>query len=122
MKKLLYTFLITLLFNNYAYSASGDATEYKLTIYKIELCETGSTLANCLNPITLFEGDSGTIDIANTASGAQAAALGNPGQAILGKTYTVTQVTMDRAITVKGYYAVGNDSCSTVESNGSTKA
>ena len=122
MKKLLYTFLITLLFNNYAYSASGDATEYKLTIYKIELCETGSTLANCLNPITLFEGNSGTIDIANTASGAQAAALGNPGQAILGKTYTVTQVTMDRAITVKGYYAVGNDSCSTVASNGSTKA
>ena len=122
MKKLLYTFLITLLFTNYAYSASGDATEYKLTIYKIELCETGSTLANCLNPITLFEGDSGIIDIANTASGAQAAALGNPGQAILGKTYTVTQVTMDRAITVAGYYAEGNDSCSTVESNGSTKA
>ncbi len=121
MKKLLYTFLITLLFNNYAYSASGDATEYKLTIYKIELCETGSTLANCLNPITLFEGDSGIIDIANTASGAQAAALGNPGQAILGKTYTVTQVTMDRAITVKGYYAEGNNSCSTVAVNNSSK-
>ena len=122
MKKLLYTFLITLLLGNYAYSASGDATEYKLTIYKIELCETGSTLANCLNPITLFEGNSGTIDIANTASGAQAAALGNPGQAILGRTYTVTQVTMDRAITVKGYVATGNDSCSTVAANGSTKA
>ena len=122
MKKLLYTFLITLLFNNYAYSASGDATEYKLTIYKIELCETGSTVANCLNPITLFEGDSGTIDIANTASGAQAAALGNPGQATLGTTYTVTQVTMDRAITVAGYVATGNNSCSTVASNGSTKA
>ena len=122
MKKLLYTFLITLLFNNYAYSASGDATEYKLTIYKIELCETGSTVANCLNPITLFEGDSGTIDIANTASGAQAAALGNPGQATLGTTYTVTQVTMDRAITVAGYVATGQNSCSTVASNGSTKA
>ena len=121
MKKLLYTFLITLLLGNYAYSASGDATEYKLTIYKIELCETGSTLANCLNPITLFEGDSGIIDIANTASGAQAAALGNPGQAILGKSYTHTQVTMDREITIKGYYAVGNDSCSTVAANGSTK-
>jgi len=122
MKKLLYTFLITLLFNNYAYSASGDATEYKLTIYKIELCETGSTVANCLSPITLFEGDSGTIDIANTTSGAQAAALGNPGQATLGKTYTVTQVTMNREITVKGYVATGNDSCSTVAANGSTKA
>ena len=122
MKKLLYIFLITFLFNNYAYSGSGDATEYKITIYKIELCETGSTVANCLNPVTLYEGNSGTIDIANTTAGAQAAALGNPGQAILGTTYTVTQVTMDRAMTVKGYVATGNDSCSTVASNGSTKA
>ena len=122
MKKFLYIFLITFLFNNFAYSASGDATEYKLTIYKIELCETGSTVANCLNPVTLFEGNSGTIDIANTTAGAQAAALGNPGSAILGKTYTATQVTMDRAITVAGYVADGVNSCSTVESNGSTKA
>ena len=122
MKKFLYIFLITFLFNNFAYSASGDATEYKLTIYKIELCETGSTVANCLNPVTLFEGNSGTIDIANTTAGAQAAALGNPGSAILGKTYNATQVTMDRAITVAGYVADGVNSCSTVESNGSTKA
>jgi hypothetical protein len=122
MKKFLYIFLITFLFNNFAYSASGDATEYKLTIYKIELCETGSTVANCLNPVTLFEGDSGAIDIANTTAGAQAAALGNPGSAILGKTYNATQVTMDRAITVAGYVADGVNSCSTVESNGSTKA
>ena len=107
MKKLLYIFLITFLFNNYAYSGSGDATEYKITIYKIELCETGSTVANCLNPVTLYEGNSGTIDIANTTAGAQAAALGNPGQAILGTTYTVTQVTMDRAMTVKGFVATG---------------
>jgi hypothetical protein len=122
MKKFLYIFLMTFLFNNFAYSASGDATEYKLTIYKIELCETGSTVANCLNPVTLFEGNSGTIDIANTTAGAQAAALGNPGSAILGKTYNATQVTMDRAITVAGYVADGVNSCSTVESNGSTKA
>ena len=122
MKKFLYIFLITFLFNNFAYSASGDATEYKLTIYKIELCETGSTVANCLNPVTLFEGNSGTIDIANTTAGAQAAALGNPGSAILGKTYNATQVTMDRAITVAGYVADGVNSCSTVASNSSTKA
>ena len=122
MKKLLYIFLITFLFNNYAYSGSGDATEYKITIYKIELCETGSTVANCLNPVTLYEGDSGTIDIANTAAGAQAAALGNPGNATLGTTYNVVQTTMNRAMTVKGYVATGDDSCSTVASNGSTKA
>ena len=122
MKKLLYLFLFIFLINSNAYSGSGDATEYKITIYKIELCESGSTVANCLNPVTLYEGNSGTIDIANTAAGAQAAALGNPGQAILGKTYNVTQVTMNRAMTVKGYVASGNNSCSTVASNGSTKA
>ena len=122
MKKLLYIILIIFLFKNYAYSASGDATEYKVTIYKIELCESGSTVANCINPVTLFEGNSGTIDIANTTAGAQAAALGNPGKAILGKTYNVTQVTMNRAITIKGYVATGDDSCSTIASNGSTKA
>ena len=77
MKKFLYLFLFVFLINNNAYSGSGDATEYKITIYKIELCESGSTVANCLNPVTLYEGDSGTIDIANTAAGAQAAALSN---------------------------------------------
>ena len=85
MKKFLYLFLFIFLFNNNAHSESGNASEYKIKIYKIELCETGSTVANCLNPVTLYEGDSGTIDIANTASGAQAAALGNPGNAVLGK-------------------------------------
>ena len=55
MKKFLYLFLFIFLINSNAYSASGDATEYKITIYKIELCETGSTVANCLNPVTLFE-------------------------------------------------------------------
>ena len=123
MKKLIYLFLFTFLINNFSYAGNpGDAQEYKITIYKIELCETGSTVSNCLNPVTLFEGDSGTIDIANTTAGAQAVALGNPGKATLGKTYTVTQVTMDRAITVKGYVDVLANSCSTVASNGSTKA
>ena len=66
MKKFLYLFLFIFLFNNNAHSESGNASEYKIKIYKIELCETGSTVANCLNPVTLYEGDSGTIDIANT--------------------------------------------------------
>ena len=123
MKKLIYIFLLTFLINNFSYAGNpGDAQEYKITIYKIELCENGSLISNCLNPVTLFEGNSGTIDIANTTAGAQAAALGNPGQAKLGKTYTFTQVTMDRAVTVKGYVDVGANSCSTVASNGSTKA
>ena len=36
-----------------AFAATGAATEYKVTMTKLELCETGSTTANCLNPLTI---------------------------------------------------------------------
>ena len=102
-----------------SYAGSGDATEYKITIKKVELCASGSAVSECINPITIFSGNSGPVDIANTAAGQQAAALGNAGAAVVGTTYTVVQTTMDREITVSGYYATGNDSCSTIASNGS---
>ena len=58
MKKLIYIFLLTFLINNFSYAGNpGDAQEYKITIYKIELCENGSLISNCLNPVTLFEGN-----------------------------------------------------------------
>ena len=115
MKNFFYLFLFLTLFSNTAYSVSGTATEYKVTIKKIELCETGSLVSNCLNPITIFTGDSGLVDIANTAAGVTAAGLGDPTAAKLGATYTVIQTTLSRAITIKGYVATGNDSCSTVD-------
>ena len=119
MKKIIFTFILLILITKNVYAGSGDADEYKITIKKVELCETGSSLANCLNPITIFEGDSGTIDIANTSAGEQAAALGDASNAIIGKTYSHVQTTMDREITIKGYVSSGNDSCSTIASNGS---
>jgi hypothetical protein len=33
-----------------SYAATGAASVYKITISKVELCETGSTISNCLNP------------------------------------------------------------------------
>ena len=48
MKKLIYIFLLTFLINNFSYAGNpGDAQEYKITIYKIELCENGSLISNC---------------------------------------------------------------------------
>ena len=115
MKNFFYLFLFLSLFSNTAYSESGTATEYKVTIKNVELCETGSTVSDCLNPITIFTGDSGLIDIANTAAGATAAGLGDPTAAKLGTTYSVIQTTLSRKITIKGYVAVGDNSCSTVD-------
>ena len=101
--KLLIISLTTFFLNFEVFAASGDAVEYKIIIKKVELCETGSTLANCLNPVTLFEGDSGDIDIASAEAGATAASLGTLAAATLGTTYTHIQTTMNRAATISGF-------------------
>ena len=45
-----------------AFAATGAATEYGVTMTKLELCETGSTTANCLNPLTISpSGTSGAV-------------------------------------------------------------
>ena len=58
-----FIFLITIFLTNinnlYAVDVTGEATTYKNTIHALQLCETGSTLANCLNPITIGSSTSG---------------------------------------------------------------
>ena len=111
MKKIK-TFLITVLFTFIFYgnvvAATGAATEYKITIYKIELCDSSSTASACNNAVTIFDGDSGAIDIANTTAGAAAASLGNASAAKFGTSYTYLRITMGRAFTVKGSAADGS--------------
>ena len=85
-----------------AVAGTGAATEYKITIYKIELCDSTSTASACNGAITVYDGNSGAIDIANTTAGAAAASLGNAGVAKFGTSYTYLQITMGRAYTVKG--------------------
>ncbi len=85
------------------YNATTSASTYKITITRIELCETGSTSASCSNPVAIYdEGDSGLIDIASTTAGATAATLGNLNKAKIGTSYTYMQVTMERAVTISG--------------------
>ena len=96
------TFIFSIFFYVNAVAATGAATEYKITIYKMELCDSTSTASVCNGAVTVYDGNSGAIDIANTSAGAAAASLGNAGVAKFGTSYTYMQVTMKRAVTISG--------------------
>jgi len=98
----------------YAASGSGLATVYKINVNKLELCETGSSLTTCLNPITVSKaGLSTDVDLASITAGEVAATLGNFGLAKSGVTYTYVQMTMNRAITIKGSATANSTVCFT---------
>ena len=79
--------------------ATITPTTYKVTVEKVELCETGSTQALCLNPVVLGTG-SQVMDIAAVDVGATAGSYGNPAKMIPGTTYTYIQTTLNRAMTM----------------------
>ena len=93
--------------------------EYKINIYKIELCDSSSTASACNGAVTIFDGNSGDIDIANTTAGAAAASLGNASAATFGTAYTYLQITMGRDFTVKGSAADDSGTTCYTKSDGS---
>ncbi len=102
---LIFLFSLVLITEVYSavYSAKTSASTYKITITRIELCETGSSSTTCTNPKAIYDGgDSGLIDIASTTAGAAAASLGSLTKATMGTSYTWMQVTMKRAVTISG--------------------
>ena len=122
MKKIK-TFLISIIFTFIFYSnvvaGTGEATEYKINIFKIELCDNSSTASVCNGAVTIFDGNSGDIDIANTTAGAAAASLGNASAATFGTAYTYLQITMGRDFTVKGSAADDSGTTCYTKSDGS---
>ena len=102
IKTFLIAFIFSIIFYGSAVAGTGPATEYKITIYKIELCDSTSTASACNGAVTVYDGNSGAIDIANTSAGAAAASLGNASAAKFGTSYSYLQITMSRAYTVKG--------------------
>ena len=113
--------LITFSHNKVAFSESGAASVYKITIQQIALCETGSALNNCLNPAVVYEADSGTIDIASTTAGAAAATLGSATEAVVGTSYTYVQIVMNRLITISGTgISDGSATCGTAGGSAGT--
>ena len=106
IKKFIYkSFLTIILFltTNYALAATGPATEYKVTMTKLELCEKGSSPGNCVNPLVISpSAASPAINIASVTAGAAAGSYGNIAKANIGTTYTYMQITMDRKFQITG--------------------
>ena len=75
IKIYLITFIFSMICYGNAVAGTGAATEYKITIYKMELCDSTSTASVCNGAVTVYDGNSGAIDIANTTAGAAAADL-----------------------------------------------
>jgi hypothetical protein len=90
-----------------ATNVKGAATEYIVTMTKVELCETGSTIANCLNPIDITSSGGATADIAAVEAGATAGTVADFGKAQVGKTYTHIQTVLSRAMTITGKAGTG---------------
>ncbi len=105
-------------------SGTGPASEYKVTIRQIDLCDSTSTQAVCNNPVTVYSGNSGAIDIANTTAGSAAASLGNISSANFGVSYSFVEIIMNRAFTVKGYASpdAGAATCYTTSNEAGTAA
>tara|TARA_B100000524_G_scaffold343749_1_gene240200 strand:- start:464 stop:1192 length:729 start_codon:yes stop_codon:yes gene_type:complete len=101
-----------------AVNNTGEATAYKITMTYLELCETGSSTASCLNPIVVGSGTSGLINIADTTAGVAAASYGDFTKVAFGKSYSHYQVTMQRAIKIKGSVSDGSNTCYTSSDNG----
>jgi len=122
LKIILTSFFLSLIIAN-TYAATGAATVYKITMTKLELCDSTSTDSVCNNPVTIGTGTSEVIDIASTTAGVSAASYGNLSLGKFGTTYTYFQITMKRAMTLKGTAKDGaGTTCITAEDGDSSTA
>ena len=113
-KLIIFSFCLFVSNNSYAATdEKGAATQLIVTMTKVEICESGSTISNCLNPTDITVNGGGTADIASVAAGASAATVADFSLAPLGKTYTHIQTTMSRAFTITGKAGTGGK-CTTV--------
>ena len=119
-KLIIFSFCFVLSNNSYAATnVKGAATEYTVTMTKVELCESGSTISNCLNPIEITVNGGGSADIASVAAGETAATVADFSKAPLGKTYTHIQTVLSRAMTITGKAGTGGKCTTIAGTNGS---
>jgi len=89
--------------NSMAVNKKGRPSTYINTVHVVQLCESGSTLGNCLNPIVIGESVAGrTFDLSVRGS---ANAFGNASLIPSGKTYTHGEVIMSRGFKIAGSVA-----------------
>ena len=110
MKKIFLILALTILFSNKSYAATGEgaASEYVVTMKKLELCEDSACAAS-----TTVGDSSMPVDIASVSAGAAvgtyAATTGLP----LGTTFSHLRVTISRTFKVTGSVTAGSTDCVT---------
>jgi len=108
MKKIFLILLFTFLTLNKSYAATGEATEYEITMKKVELCSD----ASCTTPFTVGETDLAA-DIAAADAGATVGSYAST-SGIPPGTYTHIRITISRTIQITGTVVIsGSSSCFT---------
>ena len=110
MKKIFLVFVLTLFSfaKVYAASGTGAATEYTVTMKKVELCEDSA----CATSYTVATKDM-PVDIASASAGADIGSYAPTTGLTLGKTYTHLRVTISRTFTATGTVTAGSTNCAT---------
>ena len=101
----IYISFVALFFMNSTkvFAGTAEAVTYINTVYSLHLCETGSSLTNCLNPLVIRLTPDGTnMDIGSVSSGESAGKYGNLNVLKAGTTYTFGQVVLSRTFTLAG--------------------
>ena len=89
----------------------AEATTFKNTVHAMQLCESGSSLTNCVNPTTIGNSTAGkTMDLSVRGS---AHSFGNAGLIPPGITYTHGQVILSRTFTISGTVVTSAATCKT---------
>ena len=114
---LFFSFLITS--EAFAVSAKSRPTIYKSTVHVLQMCETGSTITNCKNPVILKTSTAGeTMDLGIPGS---VKSFGNAGLMVPGKTYSHGEVIMSRTFIIGGIINSKDDTwCQTGHTTGGT--
>ena len=89
----------------------AEATTFKNTVHAMQLCESGSSLTNCVNPTTIGNSTAGkTMDLSVRGS---AHSFGNAGLIPPGITYTHGQVILSRTFTISATVVTSAATCKT---------
>ncbi len=109
MKKILIILFLTFISkNSFAADGTGPATEYIVTMKKIELCEDSA----CSSSTTV--GDSSmAVDISGVSAGADVGKFASTDGLPIGTTFSHLRVTIDRSFTITGSVTIGSTTCGT---------
>ena len=108
---LILALLISTINSSMAELVKAEATTFKNTVHAMQLCESGSSLTNCVNPVTIGNSTAGkTMDLSVRGS---AHSFGNAGLIPSGITYTHGQVILSRTFRITGTVVTSADTCKT---------